>query len=379
MMMKRLTTILLLMVCVLSATAIEKTILIGPKTIGKGWKDNIVVDAQQFQQAQVGDIMTLYTIPARGTAQAAFQSPKDWQPIAPQYAYFSVKAPVRVTLTADMLAGLKQYGLGIGGHDYQIVRVTLMPATDMTETEVWKGSFTAASDWSRNLDLQRSVFQGLRMGDALCFHVSKVGADAAIKLADTKWEALRSDVDGVRLAGDKFMWLISDQMQLVKLQLAGADGVVVHLGGKNYTLDRITVVRYAAELDPDESTAQRAPREYALHPGELFRGEKAFPADYSQNLRLTAAPFQELTTDYALVVSYRLMPDVEGPVLGFREQRGSWPDISGTKDTQWRPLNGRTVVLPLDEQTLDKVKTKGIVISGRGFILNKVMVVKAPK
>lgn len=377
--MKRLINILFLMVCVLSAAAIEKTILIGPKTIGKGWKDNIVIEARQFQQAKVGDIMTLYTIPARGSAQAAFQSPKDWQPIAPQYAYFSVKAPVRVTLTADILANLKQYGLGIGGHEYQIVRVTLMPATDMTETELWKGSFTAASDWSRNLDLQRSVFQGVRMGDALCFHVSKVGTDAAFKLYDSQWQPLRSDVDGVPLAGDKFLWLISDQMQLVKLQLAGADGVAVHLGGKSFTLDRISIVRYANELDPDESTAQRAPREYALHPGELFRGEKAFPADYSQNLRLTAAPFQELTTDYALAVSYRLMPDVEGPVLGFREQRGSWPDISGTKETQWRPLNGRTVVLPLDEQTLDKVKTKGLVISGRGFVLTKVMVVKAPK
>lgn len=377
--MKRLTTLILLTVCVLSAAAIEKTILIGPKTIGKGWKDNIVIQPEQFQKAVEGDIMTLYTIPARGTAQAAFQSPKDWQPIAPQYAYFSVKAPVRVTLTGDMLAGLKQYGLCIGGHDYQIVRVTLMPATDMTETEVWKGSFTAASNWSRNLDLQRSVFQGIRMGDALCFHFSEVGADAAFKLADTKWEALRSDVNGTRLSGDKFLWTISDQMQLVKLQLAGADGVVTHLGGKDFTLNRITVIRYASDLDPDESTAQHAPREYALHPGELFRGEKAFPADYSQNLRLTAAPFQELTTDYTLVVSYRLMPDVEGPVLGFREQRGSWPDISGAKETQWRPLNGRTVVLPLDEQTLDKVKTKGLVISGRGFILTKVMVVKAPK
>lgn len=367
------------MACVLSAAALEKTILIGPKTIGKGWKDNIVIEARQFQQAKVGDIMTLYTIPARGSAQAAFQSPKDWQPIAPQYAYFSVKAPVRVTLTAPMLADLKQYGLGIGGHEYQIVRVTLMPATDMTETELWKGSFTAASNWSRNLDLQRSVFQGLRMGDALCFYVSKVAPDAAFKLYDTQWQPMRSDVDGVHLAGDRFLWLISDQMQLVKLQLAGADGITAHLGGKSFTLDRITVVRYANELDPDESTAQRAPREYALHPGELFRGEKVFPADYSQNLRLTAAPFQELTTDYALVVSYRLMSDVEGPVLGFREQRGSWPDISGNPETQWRPLNGRTVVLPLDEQTLDKVKTKGLVISGRGFVLTKVMVVKAPK
>ncbi len=140
--------------------------------------------------------MTLYTIPARGSAQAAFQSPKDWQPIAPQYAYFSVKAPVRVTLTADILANLKQYGLGIGGHEYQIVRVTLMPATDMTETELWKGSFTAASDWSRNLDLQRSVFQGVRMGDALCFHVSKVGTDAAFKLYDSQWQPLRTTRSG---------------------------------------------------------------------------------------------------------------------------------------------------------------------------------------
>ena len=47
--MKRLTTILFLAVCVLSTSAIEKSILIGPKTIGKGWKDNIVIEAKQFQ------------------------------------------------------------------------------------------------------------------------------------------------------------------------------------------------------------------------------------------------------------------------------------------------------------------------------------------
>ena len=117
--------------------------------------------------------------------------------------------------------------------------------------------------------------------------------------------------------------------------------------------------------------------EYALHPGELFRGEKVFPADFSENLRLTAAPFQEIDKNYALVVSYRLLPDAKEAKLSFREQRGDWHDISGAAEPQWRELNGRNVVLRFDDDILDKVKTMGIVISGAGFQLTKVLLVKA--
>ncbi len=377
--MKRLTLIsLALMGLMLSAYAAEKTILIGPKTIGKGWKDKIVILPEQFKNASEGDIMTLYTEPMRGSAQAAYQSPKDWQPIAPEYAYFGVRGPVRTTLTAPMLAQLKQYGLGIGGHDYRIVRVTIMPASDMQETVIYKGpSVQMRDDWSQNADMQRSTFQGVQMGDDVRFYVSKVKPGAAFKLSDTQWKPIDASVDGAQLAGDYFNWSINDQMQLVKLQLAGADGVVMHVGGKGYQLDRISIVRCVAELDPDVSTAQRAPTEYALHPGELFRGEKVFPADFSENLRLTAAPFQEIDKNYALVVSYRLLPDAKEAKLSFREQRGDWHDISGAAEPQWRELNGRNVVLRFDDDILDKVKTKGIVISGAGFQLTKVLLVKA--
>ncbi|MBR1547438.1 MAG: hypothetical protein IJ637_01770 [Prevotella sp.] len=379
--MKRLSIILLaLMGMVFSASAAEKTILLGPKTIGKGWKDRIVIVPEQFRGAAVGDIMTLYTTNARGSAQAAFQNPQDWQPIAPEYAYFSVKGPVRVVLTADMLAKLKANGLSIGGHDYQIVRVTLIPAAEMVETVVYKGpSVQMNDDWSRNADIQRSVLQGVRLGDDVRFYVSKVKPGAAFKLADTQWNAMDASVDGAPLGGEFFTWSINDQMQMVKLQLAGADGVVMHVGGKGYQLDRIAIVRCTAQPDEDVSTAQRAPREYKLLPGELFRGERVFPADYSENLRLTAAPFQEIDTSYALVVSYRLLPDAKEAKLSFREQRGDWHDISGTKEPQWRDLNGRTVVLRMTDDILDKVKTKGIVISGCGFTLNKVVLVKAPQ
>lgn len=379
--MRRLALIMFLTVGVaIVAPAVEKTILIGPKTIGRGWKDKIVILPEQFKNANEGDIMTLYTEPQRGSAQAAYQNPKDWQALAPEFAYFAVKGAVRTKLTAPILAQLKESGLGIGGHDYRIVRVTIMPASDVQETVIYKGpSFQMSDDWSRNADMQRSVFQGVQMGDEVRFYVSKVKPGAAFKLSDTQWQPMDGTVDGAQLSGSYFPWYITDQMQLVKLQLVGADGVTMHVGGKGYQLDRITIVRYTAQLDPDESTAQRAPTEYALHPGELFRGEKVFPADFSEHLRLTAAPFQEIDDSYALVVSYRLLPDMAEHKLAFREQRGDWHDISGATDPQWRPLDGRTAVLRFDEASLDKVKTKGIVISGCGFQLTKVMLVKAPK
>ena len=43
--------------CTLSAT--ERTILIGPKTIGRAWKDNIVLEARHFADAKAGDVLTV--------------------------------------------------------------------------------------------------------------------------------------------------------------------------------------------------------------------------------------------------------------------------------------------------------------------------------
>lgn len=374
---KSLLLILLTALAALTATATERTILLGPKTIGRGWKDRIVVRPEQFLKAKAGDIMTLYTVPRRGSAQAAYQHPTTGQALAPELAYFPVKGPVRTTLTAAILAQLQKDGLCIAGHDYQIVRLTIIPAEEMVETVLWKGpSFEMASDWSRNCDIQRSTFQGLQLGDDVRFYVSKVKPGAALKLSDTQWQPFDSGVDGAPVGGDFFTWSLSDQMQLVKLQLADQNGVCMRVGGKGYQLDRITVVRCTAQLDPDESTAQKAPTEYQLRPGELFRGDMDFPADYSQNLRLTAAPFQELDESYAIVVSYKLTEGATDHKMAFREHFGDWHDISGEKEPQWRTLDGRTAVLKLDATTLDKVKTKGIVISGCGFRLTRAQVVK---
>lgn len=378
-MKKLLITLMVLTGMVCSATATERTILLGPKTIGRGWKDKIVILPEQFKNVSEGDIMTLYTEPMRGSAQAAYQSPKDWQPIAPGYAYFSVKGPVRTTLTASMLANLKEYGLGIAGHDFVIVRVTIMPASDMQETIIYKGPSVQMRDWSVNADIQRDVFQGLRLGDDVRFYVSNVKDGAAIKLADTQWAAFDASVDGAQVAGDYFTWSINDQMQLVKLQLAGPDGVVMHVGGKGYQLDRISVVRCVAEPDPDVSTAQRAPKEYKLRSGELFRGEMEFPNDFSTNLRITAEPFQEITADYAIVVYYRVLPGAAEagiqPKLSFRENKGDWYDLTGAHDPVWYDLNGRNMILHIDDVMLDKLKTRGFVLTGQGFVLTKMLII----
>ena len=85
-------------------SASERTILIGPKTIGAGWKDNIVIKPEQFKDAGPGDIMTVYTTEAKRTAQIAFQDPKDWQAVSPEYGAMSVQGPIRMKMTDEILA-----------------------------------------------------------------------------------------------------------------------------------------------------------------------------------------------------------------------------------------------------------------------------------
>ena len=137
--MKRFTIIPLLLACLFAFTrlaAAERTILLGPKTIGAGWKDNIVILPQQFAAAQPGDVLTVYVDNVKAGAQGAFQDPADWKAIAPEYAYFGISGPFRLKITEDMLAKMKLRGLALGGHDYRILRVTHIPAAEIVEKTI---------------------------------------------------------------------------------------------------------------------------------------------------------------------------------------------------------------------------------------------------
>ena len=140
--MKQLKIMAALMACLFTAigiTAAERTILLGPKTIGPGWKDNIVIQPEQFAVTGVGDIITVYVDNVKGGAQGAFQDPADWKGVAPEYSYFGISGPFRMKVTQDILDRIKQRGLAIGGHDYRILRVTHIPAAEMVEKVVYRG------------------------------------------------------------------------------------------------------------------------------------------------------------------------------------------------------------------------------------------------
>ena len=361
-------------------SASEHTILIGPKTIGPGWKDNILILPEQFQNAGVGDMMTVYTVEAKRSAQMAFQDPKDWQAIAPEYGAVSVQGPVKMKLTEDILSRIKERGLILGGHDYKIANVTLIPASEIIETVVYKGpSLQMKDDWSASQPINKKVFKDVQLGDGIKFIVSKVQPGAAIKLMDMTWNLLDPAVNGAAVGEDGFTWTISEQSQLIKLQLAASDGICMRVSGKGYKFEKIAIVRCIAEPDEDLSTAQRAPKEYKLQPGELFRGEKVFPNDWSGNLRLTAEPFQDCTPNDVLVISYKLLPKQEGvwPKISFRENTGKWQDISGAQEPVWMDMNGTDIVLPFDENILDKLMTYGLVVTGLGFELTKIELISA--
>ena len=363
-------------------SASERTILIGPKTIGAGWKDNIVIKPEQFKDAGPGDIMTVYTTEAKRTAQIAFQDPKDWQAVSPEYGAMSVQGPIRMKMTDEILAKIKERGLILGGHDYKIVQVTLIPAAEMVEQMIYRGpGMQMKDDWSASIPIAKGVFKNVKVGDGIKFLMSKVQPGAAIKLMDFRWNAMDPAVDGAAVGGDSYTYYINEQSQLIKLQLAGPDGICMRVGGKGYRFDKIVLVSCTAEPDEDLSTAQRAPKEDKLQPGELYRGEKEFPNDWSGNLRLTAEPFQNCTENDVLVVSYTLLPGLKeagvDPKISFRENKGKWLDITGAKEPVWMDLNGTDVVLTFDEESLDRLKTSGLVVTGLGFILTRIELISA--
>jgi len=364
-----------------SLYATERTILLGPKTIGKGWRDNILLEGRHFMTAKAGDVVTVYNDEARRTAQGAFQDPKDWQGVAPEYGCFNVAGPFRMVLTDDIINKVRERGVYIGGHDYRILRVTLTDGADFQETIVWRGpSKQMKPDWSASAELPASSFTTLREGDGLHLHCSRVEEGAAAKLMDFTWNVLEPATDGIPVGQNGCTYYVNDRAPLLKLQLAGTgSNVAMRIGGKGYRLDKVGIIQFTGERSEDLTHAQRAPREYTLQPGELFHGEKVFPNDWSGNQRLTAEPFQECTENDVLIVHYELLPRQDGvtPQMSFRENKGKWLDITGSQEPVWYPLDGNDVVLTFDEASLDKVKTSGLVVTGLGFTLTRIELITA--
>lgn len=364
---------------VLSAT--ERTILLGPKTIGKAWRDNIVLDSRLFMDAKSGDIVTVYNDRAKGTAQGAFQNPSNWQGVAPEYGYFGISGPFRMTLTDDILRIARTHGIAIGGHDYRILRVTLTDAADFAETIVWKGvPVKMKNDWSSSAEIAGKCFEQLNIGDGLRLHISCVEEGAACKLMDFTWNALDPSVDGVPVGGDNYTWSVWSRAPLLKLQLAGyGSQTAMRIGGKGYRLDSIGIVKQVGEVSEDLTNAQRAPKEYDLNAGELFHGEKYFAPDWSGNLSVNAAPFQECTENDVLVISYRL--DEAAVSAGTKAQLSicdaHWQEITGVPEPIWYPLDGTDVVYMFDPIALDRVKTRGLILTGVGFTLTKIELISA--
>lgn len=380
--MKQLKTFLLLLVCVFSATvgfAEERVVLVGPKIIGPAWKDKIVLEPRLFANVEAGDVLTVYTDSYKRSSQGTFQNPNNWQAIAEQYKYFGIAGPFRMAVTTDMVPLLKQYGVCIGGHNYRILYATLSKASDYKENIVWTGpTVEMDSNWGGCAEIKGKALAGLKVGDALKLHVSKTKPGSAVKIMDLTWNPIDNSVDGTPIGGDSFTYYIDDQAPLIKLQLAGiGDNVAMRIGGKDYHLDKLGIVSFVGQRSDDMSTAQRAPKEYKLKPGELFHGEQTFPNDWSGNLRITAEPFQHSTESDALIISYKLLPNEEGvmPQLSLRKNHGKWTDLSGAAEPQWQTLDGNDVVVTLDAISLDNVKTSGLVVTGRGFVLQKIELV----
>jgi len=361
----------------LTAMATERTILVGPKTIGRGWQDNIVLETRHFAAAKAGDVLTVYVDRVRPSAQMAMQRPSTWSGITAAYSAMPVTNPMRLTITDEMLPVLREEGLRLGGHDYRICSVSLTDAEDYKETIVWKGpAVTMADNWSVSAELMGSCFRDLQEGDGIVLHVSHVKDGAKAKLSDITWNPICRAADGMDVAGEGVTLYLTDMEPLIHIGLGGTGtNTALRIGGIGYRLEKVGIVRCTAEPDMDLSAAQRAPKEYRLRPGELFRGEKAFASDWSDNLKITAQHLQDMTINDVIIFRYDLVPEAPKNEISIRRTE-TWGDVGAGSEPQFLPLDGTDYVMTMDSVTLDHIKTRGFIVTAAGIVLKRVLLLK---
>ncbi|MCD7898915.1 MAG: Ig-like domain-containing protein [Bacteroides sp.] len=94
------------------------------------WSGNVELTNEEFvskfQHAEVGQTILVTTSNVVGGAQGSIKN-SSWGEIASGYEYFDIRGNFELEITEDILAELKSGGMIIGGHDYTVTGVYLIP------------------------------------------------------------------------------------------------------------------------------------------------------------------------------------------------------------------------------------------------------------
>jgi mannan endo-1,4-beta-mannosidase len=135
----------------------------GETVMPADWSGNIQLTdetaIQGFARAKVDDIVRVTIKDVAAGAQGSLKG-SDWAEIASGFDYFNISGNYyEMTVTEDILAKLKATGLIIGGHDYTVTGVYLIPANSQGDYAFYKNdTYYNASNATKEGTWENEVF-----------------------------------------------------------------------------------------------------------------------------------------------------------------------------------------------------------------------------
>ena len=93
-----------------------------PVNVGN-WEKFVIISADSFNNAQVGQVITVVVSGLGEDPQGSFKDGTNWSPITSDTEYFTITGNYTLTITAEILSKLKNYSLVVGGKNYTIESV----------------------------------------------------------------------------------------------------------------------------------------------------------------------------------------------------------------------------------------------------------------
>ena len=156
---------------------VKGTVIWDEKTVFDSWSATVVIPAEKFADAQVGQFIRVYYVDKGSDYNPIFKHVEDWSDWAElQGAKAEGEGYFESVITADVLEELKAKGLRFQGVGFTIVAASLVEIITFGEVVVWDVE-TPFADWSATIVVPAEGFADANAGDIIRVYISGKGDD----------------------------------------------------------------------------------------------------------------------------------------------------------------------------------------------------------
>jgi len=251
---------------------------------------------------------------------------------------------ISYNVTYDMNKTIHKSGVVLSGEGYtaKSIKIIHHEPIDNIEDATWFGHVEMTPAWKRLVTLSQNTFANVDEGDILRFVMSDVTDTACFKLWTMQWTPMPNGLNGLNGKTD-FEYAINHEA----IELLHRDGLLIN--GTGFSLDRIELKK------------------------PIWKGTEV--VNWNNHIKVKIAPevFKDVKVGDKLITCYGYIGDDEWPQIAFLDE--DWHDIPGTgKILLYSIMNSCS--LYVTQEMLDHIKSKGMYISGAGYILKSLCVVK---